>query len=76
MKMVTCMGGIWKLSDRAYRRFLKDLAAGKESDLNDYGKMVGSDAIDVTDLTADGAKEILAGADPQYVVPSRDEEDE
>jgi len=58
MRYVTCMGGLWRLGERAYRRMLKDMVRGCVEDLNAYGKRLG-DAENVTDLHADEAEDIL-----------------
>ena len=80
MKYVSCYGGVWKLSDRSYRRFLRNAAAGKEWSLNDYGKMVAPHVdVNVTDMTAEDAKQLLKGAEPEgrlARVGGADEQDE
>lgn len=58
MRYVTCMGGLWRLSERSYRRMLKDVVKGCVEELDTYGKRLG-DAENVTDLHADEAEDIL-----------------
>lgn len=73
MKYLDCFGGVWKLSERSYRRFLRNAAEGKDWNLNDYGRMIAANTIHVTDLTAEMARELIAGVDPSYVIPERDD---
>lgn len=54
MKLVTCMGGVWKLTDSKYKSLTQHIAAGgTEIDINDYGTYLGSVKMDVTDIDAD-----------------------
>lgn len=77
MQFVSCYGGIWRLSDRAFKRFLKNAAAGQPWNLNDYGKMVVPQTdMNATDLTAEQAQEILNGADAAEVTAREPEEDD
>ena len=52
-------GAIWKLTARAYQRFLRSVAKGEPWDLDDYGKRVADNPIPVTDLDGDKAEELL-----------------
>lgn len=59
MKYATNMGGVWRLSDRSYRRLLRAIANDEEFDLDKLGKLVAEDPTDVTDMDAGEAKSIL-----------------
>lgn len=55
MKHVQCMGGIWRLTESRFRDLKADLAAADETnespvDLDNYGKMILADPIDLADL--------------------------
>lgn len=58
VKLLSSYGGVWKLSNAAYKRFLKAVIDGKEWDLNVYGKFLGH-VESVTDITAEQAQELL-----------------
>ncbi len=58
MRYVTCMGELWRLSERAYRRMLKDTVDGCAADLSGYGKRLGL-VKNVTDLNAEEAEYLL-----------------
>ena len=49
MKLASSFGGVWKMSDAAYKRLLKDVIAGKEWNFNDYGKYIG-EVVNLSDL--------------------------
>ena len=59
MKYLESYVMVWKLTDRAYKRFLRDVAAGKPWDVNDYGKMFHTIDQNITDFDADQAKGLL-----------------
>jgi hypothetical protein len=59
MQLVSCMGGLWSLSNVDYKRLLNDIARGKEYDLVRYGKFLGYDLVNVTDMGQREAKERL-----------------
>lgn len=58
MRYLTSYGRIWRVTERNYKRFLKDVADGKLWDLDDYGKPIG-DAISVTDIDCEQAEDML-----------------
>lgn len=58
MRYVTCMGGLWRMGGRAYRRMLKDVVKGCVESLDAYGIRLG-ETKNVTDLQPDEAKDIL-----------------
>lgn len=64
MKLVTCMGGVWKLSDRNYKRYLRQVASGKEWNLNDFGRNLGFIDLNVTDIEPEAAQDLLKGEEP------------
>ena len=59
MKIVSCYGGLWKLSNKQYAKLLADVAAGKTFDLDAYGKQFGQIDLNALDLDARLAKELL-----------------
>jgi hypothetical protein len=61
MVFVECFGGIWSLSDAAYRRLLRARADGAGPDLDDYGRRVTNEVVPFTDMTAEQAKAELHG---------------
>lgn len=57
---VSNMGGVWRLSRRAYRRLMRAIADGESFDLDTYGKMVVTSIDnDVTDMEPDEARAVL-----------------
>lgn len=51
MKLVTCMGGVWKLSDAKYKALVQYIAAGgADVCVDDYGTYLGDIKMDVTDI--------------------------
>lgn len=52
-------GAIWKLTSRAYVRFLRAVAKGEPWDLDDYGKRIANDFTPVTDLSEEQAAQML-----------------
>jgi len=58
MRYVSVMGGLWRLSERAYRKMLADMAKEKYVSLNAVGKFLGEVARH-TDTTPEQAKEEL-----------------
>lgn len=60
MKLVSCMGGVWRLSDRAHRQLLERISSDQEFDLDKLGTFLGHDVENVTDMKAPEAREKLA----------------
>lgn len=58
-QLVKCMGGVWRLSDRAYKKVLKQIVNNEDFDLDKEGKFIGDFAKDVTDMDAEEAQMIL-----------------
>lgn len=53
MKLVTCMGHIWKLTDAKYKALVQYIAAGgNDVQLDNYGTYLGSTNLNVTDIDA------------------------
>lgn len=50
MKHIMTMGGIWRLSERNYRKLLRDIKTGHDIDLDQYGKLIITDPINLADL--------------------------
>ena len=50
MKHVSSMGGIWRMSERAFKRLKRDIREGRNINLDDYGRMILSDPVDLNDL--------------------------
>ena len=59
MKYVTCMGAIYKLTNRSYRSYLQTIANGIDSNLELYGKFIGYIEASVTDMTQEEAQDRL-----------------
>ena len=59
MKIVSCYGGLWKLTDKRYKELLTDVAAGETFNLDAYGKQIGQINLNAMDLDAALAKELL-----------------
>lgn len=54
MKLVTCMGGVWKLTDAKYKALVQYIAAGGvDVCIDDYGTYLGTVQMDVTDIDGD-----------------------
>lgn len=49
MKYVQSMGYVWQLSEKKYEKLVKDLAAGKEVNLDGSGKWLG-ELVNLRDL--------------------------
>ena len=58
MRYVSVMGGLWRLSERAYLKMLRALAKEQEVSLNVIGKYLG-EVCRHTDTTPEQAKEEL-----------------
>lgn len=59
MKYLTSYGGVWQLSERNYKRLIKDAASGREWDVNKYGKQVCNQIINITDMDVEQARLLL-----------------
>ena len=59
MKIVSCYGGLWKLSDKQYAKLLADVAAGETFNLDAYGRQFGQINLNAMDLDQALAKELL-----------------
>jgi hypothetical protein len=59
MKIVTNMGYVYRLSEKAYRRVLRQISQDKNIDLDKEGTLLGCIESDVTDLSAEEAKDLL-----------------
>ena len=55
-KSVSCDGGLWKLSDKAWVQLLRAKAEGEDVDLDRLGKYIGDLSRSVTDLTPSQAR--------------------
>jgi hypothetical protein len=60
---VTCMGTLWRVGRRNWKRFLRDFLAGEQPDLDDYGTMLAIHMENVTDLCAEWAQDLLDDAE-------------
>lgn len=56
MKLITCMGGVWKLSETQYRKLVRNLESGGTGDLDVFGKYLGT-TTDFRDLQQDAEEE-------------------
>lgn len=59
MKLVTNMGYVFRLSEKAYRRVLRKIAQEKEFDLYKEGTCLGYIQENVTDMSAEEAADLL-----------------
>lgn len=59
MKFVSCFGGVYKMPERTYKRFLKAVIAQETFDLDTEASLVGVLECDVTDLDTEEARERL-----------------
>ena len=59
MKYLQTYGGIWKLTNANYKRYLNDVIDGKMWDLDDYGKHIFDITANVTDLEPINAVSLL-----------------
>lgn len=63
-KLVANMGAIYRVSDRAYRRILKQIVAEENYDLDKEGKFIGYFERNLTDMDAEEAQSILDDLKP------------
>lgn len=60
MQYLTSYGAVWRLTNSAYVRFVKDVAEAKTEDnqwdLNDYGTQIIGNLINVTDFDQQAAR--------------------
>ena len=59
MKVVTCMGMAYRVTDRNYRRLLEAIHETGGADIEKYGKRLG-DVVNITDMSQEEAASILA----------------
>jgi len=59
MKLVTCNLGVYRLSDRNYKRMLVNIANEDDSEIENLGTWVGVVETDISDLDAHSAKIML-----------------
>lgn len=59
MKIITNMGFVYRLSDRAFRGVLAKIAKGEDFDLDKVGTQIGYIEVDVTDMSEEDAKDAL-----------------
>lgn len=50
MKHLQFMGAVWRVSDRNYRKLVRDITADADIDLDRYGKMMVTDFENFEDL--------------------------
>lgn len=50
MQYIQSMGGVWKLSKKQYEQLVKDLKEEKEIDLDNYGKQVTTNLLNLEEL--------------------------
>ena len=60
MKIVSCYGGLWKVTESRYTEMLAALAAGEYHSLAKIGTRIGNIDLDVTDLSTEAASVLLA----------------
>ena len=49
VKYLICFGGLWRVTEKDYRRLQSDARIGAGWNLDDYGVQVASEVINVTD---------------------------
>lgn len=59
--LVTQMGEVYRVSKRNYKRLMRVLADDFHPVMAQYGKSLGVIEQDITDLSAEDAKDILEG---------------
>ena len=59
-KIISCMGSAYRITNNNLKKLLKVIGDGKDFDLDDYAKMIEIDIINITDMSPDYAKAILA----------------
>lgn len=59
MKYVTHMNELFHLSDRAYKKLIRDISEGVMHDPANYGKSLGVIEADITDMQEEEAQDIL-----------------
>ena len=50
MQYVTTMGAVWRLSEKNFRKLIRDIKADGDIDLDRYGKMITGDLQELRDL--------------------------
>ena len=61
MKYVSCMGDVFRVSDRNYRNYLKAVAAGdRDADLEKFGAKFVCSPTNVTDIAPGWAEYLLS----------------
>jgi hypothetical protein len=59
MKIITTMGCVYKMSDRAYQKILHALANDLDFDIDKLGTMLADQHVDITDMGAEEAQDKL-----------------
>ena len=65
MRLASCNGGIWKLTNKAWIEFLEDRSQGGEISIDDYGEYLGTptNVTDMGSLSAGAYLEIYSRKD-------------
>jgi hypothetical protein len=50
MRYIQCQGGIWRVTEANYKILCDDIRNNKDVDLDNYGRMVVSNLVDLEDL--------------------------
>jgi hypothetical protein len=59
MRIVTCMGYVYRVSERRYRQLLQTLAKGDEINWDSVGEPLADGYDNLTDVDAEEAKQML-----------------
>lgn len=58
-KFIEVMGAIYTLTPDQFKKFMLEIAKGNDPDINQYGKLIATNAVNVTDMTPEQAQEYL-----------------
>ena len=60
MKYVTQYGSTWRMTNHNFKRLLQVISDGSGFNLDKFGKMIVEDAVSVSDMDPEEAKELLS----------------
>lgn len=56
---ISCFGGLYRATKKQYAAYLRDVANGLDVDIGAYAKFIDGNIRDVTDISAEEARERL-----------------
>lgn len=59
MVLVVSYGAVYRVTDRNYKKLLEGVAAGEGYDVDRLGNNLGTYTVDLSDLTASEAQDLL-----------------